>query len=128
MAQKSLLLLIFTLLMAGCGSTREHRIRQFSMAFEAMEPEERDRIREGRIEKGFSPLQVYLALGPPNRSGEFRPPPVDPGDRWFYMGYMEDDIFRSSYEWVRLPSGGLSKMTIEFGEEGVREVKLEPVD
>lgn len=53
--------------MAGCQSTPQKRIAKNEATFAAMSPEARAAIREGRVEIGFTPVQVELARGKPAR-------------------------------------------------------------
>ncbi len=75
------------------------------------------------METGYTPLQVYLALGPPNRSRIFEPPPVQAGDTWTYLGYRSGERFVNNNDPVILPSRGLEKLLITFGEDGVAKVE-----
>lgn len=61
----ALLLLAAGLVSFGCGSTREHRARQYSQVFQAMPSENQARALKGEIALGDSRELVYIALGPP---------------------------------------------------------------
>jgi hypothetical protein len=54
-------------LLAGCAHTPARRIERNPELFASFPPEAQDKIREGRIELGFTPPMVELALGAPNR-------------------------------------------------------------
>lgn len=128
--QKPVFLCFLLLLLGwncGCGTTQEHRIRQYPRMFEAMPPQTQQQIRQGRVEPGFSPLQVYLALGPPNGSSHYAPPPVQPGDQWTYLGRPKQTGFQTSYDWAILPNQGLHRLVIVFSESGVAETRLVPL-
>lgn len=112
----------------GCGTTQQHRIRQYSQEFQSMLPPIQEKILQGIIEPGYSPLQVYLALGPPNRSSRFFPPPVQPGDQWTYLGIPSAEGFRSSYDGSFLPDKDLQRLTVEFDNSGVTRIHLTPVN
>ena len=60
-------LLVMAGMTAGCASTPESRIRKRPELFAGLAPETQELIREGRIELGFSPDMVELALGSPAR-------------------------------------------------------------
>ena len=57
------------LTVAGCRSTPEKRIAKNEAAFAAMPAETQAKIRAGQVEVGFTPLQVELAKGKPDRVG-----------------------------------------------------------
>jgi hypothetical protein len=63
----SLVLVAGVLALAGCGSTPQKRIAKNEAAFAAMEPGAQAAIRAGRVEVGFTPKQVELAKGKPDR-------------------------------------------------------------
>jgi hypothetical protein len=52
---------------AGCAHTPAHRIERNPEVFASFSPEVQEKIRAGRIELGFTPPMVDLALGAPNR-------------------------------------------------------------
>lgn len=52
---------------AGCRSTPEKRIAKNEAAFAAMPADVQAKVRAGRVEPGFTPLQVELAKGKPDR-------------------------------------------------------------
>lgn len=54
---------------AGCASSPEKRIAKNEQAFASMSAEARAAIREGRVEPGFTPQQVELGKGKPDRVG-----------------------------------------------------------
>jgi hypothetical protein len=57
----------FVLIVAGC-STTDSRIKNHQAAFDAEPPAVQAKIRAGQIDIGFSPEQVTMALGKPDRS------------------------------------------------------------
>lgn len=60
-------LLAVLLCAAGCQSTPEKRIAKNESVFAAMPAETQAAIRAGRVEVGFTPPQVELAKGKPDR-------------------------------------------------------------
>ncbi len=114
---------------AGCGSTTAHRIRQYPDAFQALPAAEQQRILASRIQVGDSPLHVYLALGPPNRSDRFVLPEVRPGDTWSYLGHFGEDgvSFSSSYAFNGPSFRPPVMLNITFGpERKVASIKTVP--
>jgi hypothetical protein len=59
-------LYVFLLLAAGCA-TPAYRIRKNPDLFASFPPEVQENVREGRVEVGYSPEMVYIALGRPSR-------------------------------------------------------------
>jgi hypothetical protein len=65
-----LLGLIAVFALGGCASSPESRIKKEQAAFEAMPVEEQAKIKAGEVAVGFTPLQVTLARGKPDRMGK----------------------------------------------------------
>lgn len=66
---KSFALLIVAsllLLAASCAST-ESRVRQNQAAFESWPPEVQEKVRAGKVDVGFTPEMVRVAMGEPDR-------------------------------------------------------------
>lgn len=66
---KNLLLLslaLSVLLAAGCGSV-DSRMRKHQAAFDSWPPEVQQKVREGKVDIGFTPEMVVVALGDPDR-------------------------------------------------------------
>ena len=55
---------------AGCSSTPEKRIAKNEAAFAAMPSDVQAKIRSGQVAVGFTPQQVELAKGKPDRVGK----------------------------------------------------------
>jgi hypothetical protein len=53
-------------LLAGCSSVSS-RIHERQAEFDSYPPSVQDEIRDGRIDIGFTPDQVFMALGRPDR-------------------------------------------------------------
>jgi hypothetical protein len=69
---KSALLLslsLLTLALAGCD-TFDRRSQEKASTFEALAPEEREKLRRGVIEVGNTTDMVYIALGRPDETRE----------------------------------------------------------
>lgn len=112
--------MLFLAAFLGCGSTAEHRIRQYPEAFQALPEDDRKRIRRSEIRVGDSPLHVYLALGPPNRNNRYVLPEVRPGETWTYFGHFDEngDAFFSTYAF-KMPSGRAPlRLRVTFGADG----------
>ena len=58
------------LAVAGCQSTPEKRIAKNEAAFAAMPTDVQAKIRAGEVAVGFTPQQVELAKGKPDRVGK----------------------------------------------------------
>ncbi len=87
--QPLLTALFALLLLAGCGTTQDHRVRVYTRDFNALDVERQEMIREGRIDTGFNSRMVYMALGEPRDS---RREPAIRGERviWTYAGLIDD--------------------------------------
>lgn len=109
-------------LLAGCGTTREHRIRQYASVFASLPASAQEEVRTGVVQPGQLPVQVYLIHGPPDRNTRYVVPEVNPGDQWTYLGFLDDGVFRSSFDWVWLPrSRQLVTLVVSFGRDGTVE-------
>ena len=84
-------LLLF--LFAGCGTTQDHRIRVYSRDFQGLDNERQEHIRAGRIDYGFTPRMVYMALGEPL---DRRALSTEEGERavWIYAGLIGEEDSR----------------------------------
>ncbi len=80
---------LLLLLFGGCGTTQDHRIRVYPRDFQALDAERQDLIRAGRIDYGFSPRMVYMALG---EAREQRQIMTADGERtvWTYAGLIRE--------------------------------------
>ena len=81
-----LLLPFLVLLLAGCATTPAERISRNPSVFASWPPEVQAVVRAGRVAIGFTPDQVRMALGNPDRiivrsSGE------GPSEVWVYHGH-----------------------------------------
>lgn len=68
---------------AGCQSTPAKRIAKNETAFSTMSPEAQAAIRAGRVEVGFTPVQVEMAKGKPDRVVR-RTTAQGEGQSWIY--------------------------------------------
>lgn len=55
--------------LGGCASNPNSRIKKEQAAFEAMPADVQEKIRAGEVAVGFTPQQVTLARGKPDRVG-----------------------------------------------------------
>ncbi len=65
--RRKLFLLLLPLLLAGCATTPADRIARNPAAFAAWPPAVQARVRAGEVALGFTPAQVRMALGAPDR-------------------------------------------------------------
>lgn len=108
-------------LLAGCGSTQEHRARQYSTAFGGLSTEAQERALSGGITRGDSREAVYIALGPPQsqqRIGdvevwEYNARPIPP-ETPFTDGSVERYLTPSSTEWTPRWDGKSGYLALEF--------------
>jgi hypothetical protein len=77
------MVVVGALLGAGCQSTPQRRIAKNETTFAAMSPDAQAAIREGRVEIGFTPVQVELARGKPARVVR-RTTAQGEGQSWIY--------------------------------------------
>jgi outer membrane protein assembly factor BamE (lipoprotein component of BamABCDE complex) len=68
------------LAVSGCD-TINHRIREKPDVFNGLDPKAQAEIRQGRVEVGYTPDMVYLALGKPDKIE---------GNTWYYKLYSEE--------------------------------------
>ena len=66
--------------MSGCD-TINHRIGEKPDVFNRLDPKAQAEIRQGRVEVGYTPDMVYLALGKPDKIA---------GSTWYYKLYFEE--------------------------------------
>lgn len=78
------------ILLAACGTTQEHRIRQQARQFAAFPAEIQAAIRAGHVETGFTGEMTYLALGFPVEKMNARGP-LGTADYWLYPGVPDPD-------------------------------------
>lgn len=83
-----LLLLAAALGLAGC-STIDKRIQEKSAAFAAYPAETQENLRKGIVEIGYTPDQVYIALGKADDKRE-RITAKGREITWIYHSYEED--------------------------------------
>jgi outer membrane protein assembly factor BamE (lipoprotein component of BamABCDE complex) len=68
------------LAVSGCD-TINHRIREKQDVFNRLDPKAQAVIRQGRVEIGYTPDMVYMALGKPDKIE---------GTTWYYKHYFEE--------------------------------------
>ena len=73
---------------AGCASTPDSRIRAQPELFAGFPADVQAKIREGRIELGFTPAMVELALGAPYRRA-VRQTAAGAAEVWLYCRFEE---------------------------------------
>ncbi|MGE9297030.1 MAG: hypothetical protein ACQKBV_12155, partial [Puniceicoccales bacterium] len=111
--------------LAGCGSTQEHRARQYSHAFGQLPPAQQSRVLDGVIALGDSREAIYIALGPPQAQRfiadveiwEYMARPI-PSETPFTSGEMGRFITPNSGDWKSGWSGKPGYLAVEF-ENGV---------
>jgi hypothetical protein len=84
----SAILAVALLLVAGCESAREARIRRNPHVYHQLDPQSQYNIQQGMIDLGYTADMVYLALGKPD---ERRETLTSDGVRqtWIYSTYYE---------------------------------------
>lgn len=101
---------VVAVLVAGCVSTPEKRIKKEPQVFAAFPPEIQQKVKRGEVEVGFSRDMVRLALGAPHRvstrtteSGQF--------EVWTYMASRHVSRYEPSAGgyWYRDRSGRLRR-------------------
>jgi outer membrane protein assembly factor BamE (lipoprotein component of BamABCDE complex) len=68
------------LAVSGCDTINQ-RIREKQDAFNRLDPKAQAVIRQGRVEIGYTPDMVYMALGKPDKIE---------GTTWYYKHYFEE--------------------------------------
>lgn len=94
------------LLLAGCASV-ESRIQGNWSYFESLSPEAQELIRQGRIDIGFTPEMVRLALGLPDRVYS-RQDESGRSETWAYLSYggpYTDGFYRRRFYYDPFYSG-----------------------
>lgn len=84
----SLLAVLLGVTLVGCD-TFERRASQKAATFEALAPDQREKLRQGVIELGNTPDMVYIALGRPNETRE-KATPAGRETVWFYNSYYQE--------------------------------------
>jgi hypothetical protein len=77
-----------TLLLGGC-STINSRIEEKSAAFSALDADIQNKIRLGRVEVGYSPDLVYIALGTPDERLN-KTAKIGTTETWIYNSYRQE--------------------------------------
>ncbi|MBK8857016.1 MAG: hypothetical protein IPN11_04825 [Opitutaceae bacterium] len=80
--------LLAALLLAGCSSI-DSRIKEKADVFAAADPATQENLRKGTVEIGYTPDQVYIALG---KADDRRERTTARGSdlTWIYHSYHED--------------------------------------
>jgi hypothetical protein len=128
------------LLLAGCA-TPEARIRRDPERFAGFPPAAQALIREGRIDVGFSPEMVHMALGPPAQQRE-RVTADGRATIWVYTSSRYRSVMRpvetvytyrdrrgrlrTSSEWTWIDAGhfvDVARLLVEFREGRVSSIE-----
>lgn len=75
--------------LVGCA-TQPHRARQYSSAFDRLEPEQQQRLLRGAVSLGDTREMVYIALGAPLQ--QIKVVDADAGkslERWKFLGFLK---------------------------------------
>lgn len=102
---------LLAVLLSACGSVQEHRIRQMRHAFDTYPAPTCSAIRAATIERGFTPMMVYLAWGQPTAtrpSGYYlarrAEDPARAWDKgfvdWFYTGWLAEEAEKAAVDTV----------------------------
>jgi outer membrane protein assembly factor BamE (lipoprotein component of BamABCDE complex) len=79
---------LLAVLLAGC-STIDRRIQEKADAFAGYDAATQEKLRQGIVEIGYTPEQVYIALGKPDDKRE-RLSKEGRELTWIYLSYHED--------------------------------------
>ena len=86
--------LVLAIGLAGCASTPERRIQKHPEMFEGIPPDVQETVRAGRVEIGYTPDMVFLALGAPDRKVT-RKTEAEEREIWIYHGrFLTTDTIR----------------------------------
>lgn len=122
--------------LTACGTTQDHRARQYSEAAAQLPDGVRAQVLAGRVAVGMSPEAVYIALGAPLENGRamYMPEVPEQGNhRWYYRGNSEalgrDDTgisirFLSQFESVIPNTGDLQYLVVDFEDRKVAKIWL----
>lgn len=80
------------LLLGGC-STIPSRIEEKSAAFAALDADTQNKIRLGRVDVGYSPDLVYIALGTPDERLT-KTTTTGTSETWIYNNYHQEYLGR----------------------------------
>ena len=124
------------LLWLGCGTTQDHRSRQYSRDFRELPEEQQTDVLLGRVRLGMSPEAVYVALGAPLSQGQdMSMPNVDALGfaRWYYRGQIEASgedaagawaVFRAQFDAVLSASIRGEIFVVDFSDRAVSKMWL----
>jgi hypothetical protein len=77
-----LLIMTYALLVAGCSSV-DSRVKSHEAAFNSWPADVQEKVRAGKVEMGFTPEMVEVALGEPHRRAS-RTTDRGQADVWVY--------------------------------------------
>jgi hypothetical protein len=127
-------LMVLAVVLSGAAcSTQPHRIRQYPDSFDRLPDKRQAQIRKGMVATGYTPLEVYMALGPPNGQATLENPPFSPGDTWAYDGRWVTTrdgsrVFRSFHDFVFHTPGRLTTLRVTFDESQVVRLDTDSPD
>ncbi len=80
---RGLILSLGVLLVAGCATPQEARIRERPDVFGSLTPGQRKMVQAGKVRVGFTEDMVYLALGRPEKVDQ-KPCGTNGNEDWIY--------------------------------------------
>jgi len=112
-----LLLCLLAGLLAGC-STIQSRIKEKAAVYAALDAATQEKIKQGRVEIGYTPDLVYMALGAPDEARE----------RTSSHGQQLVWTYTSVYhEYVGTAEVGYRRVYVQNPKSGAVYVYLDPV-
>ena len=120
----------------GCGTTQDHRSRQYSRVFRNFSAQDQVDVLQGRVRLEMAPEAVYVALGAPLSQGrDMSMPTVDSEsfERWYYRGQLTEEgsdevgawvVFKAQFDSVLSASARGELFVVDFQNRRVSKMWL----